>query len=177
MKTNFVGDRIQFSLTNQRLLKILYTLCHSEVFSCSTISHSFVPKFKSLRRIFALSSFFFVLDRFAILSLCHLVGKQLDIIFDIFLFEVTLTFISLAVCLADFFGILLTLSWTALIIFFDRAVAVFFSEEVFSCNKLFISFYNMVNCGFGHLQELNYLEFCPSRAMKLNYCLSFAHFK
>ena len=49
-------------------------------------------------------------------------------------------------------------------------------RTVFRCTKLLKYFQNMVNCGFGHLQEINNLWVCPSRAMKLNYCLSFARF-
>ena len=90
LKTVFAGGRM-FLRAHQWPLKILRTLCHSKIvnksFKCEkffiskTISRFVVPHFKSLRRIFALLSLFF-LDMCEVLSLSHIVGKQLEIIFN-----------------------------------------------------------------------------------------------
>ena len=48
-------------------------------------------------------------------------------------------------------------------------------RTVFRCTKFLKSVYNIVHRVFSHLRVINNLLVCPSRAMKLNYFLSFAH--
>ena len=80
-----------------------------------TISHSAVPAFKSLGKIFALTSLFCFWT--GLRSLSHLVGNIFDDSSD-------WGHIS-AICLAYLFGFLYALSWTVLIIFFDQTVGGF----------------------------------------------------
>ena len=105
-----------------------------------------------------------LLKKCEILSLSHLVGRQLEIILIILLIEFTFTFMSLAICLVDLFIFLITLSQTALIIFFDRAWSST-PKTVVRFTELLKYFHNMINCRFSHLSELNNVWVYPFRAM------------
>ena len=50
-----------------------------------------------------------------------------------------------------------------------------FNHLLCSSTKFLKSVHNMTHGGFCHLQEPDNLRVCPSRAMKLNYGLSFGH--
>ena len=131
-----------------------------------------MPAFKSLRRIFALSSLFFLLlDKCEVLSLSHFLRKQLEIIFDEYSHLVHIHVFSHLSCRS---------LWIPLYHLMDSFNHLLWSSSawsstprmVFKCTKLLKFFHHMVYCVFGHLQELINL-LCSFHTMKLNYCLSF----
>ena len=143
------------------------------IFHKKSIFRYAVPAFKSLRKISALSILFFW-HVWGIISF-YLVEKQTEIIFDNSSDWGDTHIHVLSIFFSDLFGFLITLfvdSYNQLL-WLSSAPLLGQHSDVPTC---FFLFQNMVNCGFGHLQELNNLWVCPFRAIKLNYCLPLARF-